>query len=169
MTDINGVRISTKLSSGINGGKIVTINANRPYEYNKQRMVWNGKHFAPPESGCVLYLPGAEGQGSVIRDYSYNFSDSGIDTDEELDTTETGINCDADATTAIPVGSIIIIEDEWCYVSATGTTLTVTRGYHGTIATTHDTNKDIRTWLPNHGTITGAVWGKLRSGVPYLD
>ena len=75
--------------------------------------------------------------------YLYNKDDTGIDTDEELDATETAITCDADATTAIPVGSIIHIENELMFVSATGVTLTVTRGYRGTTAATHVTNTDI--------------------------
>jgi len=75
--------------------------------------------------------------------YRYIQVDTGIDTDEALDTSETGIDCDADATTAIPVGSVIHVENEQMYVSATGTSLTVIRGFNGTTAATHTTNKDI--------------------------
>lgn len=170
MYTLNGVRNGVgKGAPVINGGKQARINANYPYDYDKWRMAWNGNHLAPPEPGSVLYLPGVPGQGSVIQDFSYNFTDSGIDTDEELDAVETGVNCDADATTAIPIGSIIIVESEWMLVSATGTTLTVTRGYHGTTAATHATNQDIRTWKPNNGTIAGAVWTRLPSGLWVLD
>ena len=70
--------------------------------------------------------------------------DTGIDTDEALDADEAAIDVDADATTAIPVGTIIRIENELYYVTATGTTLTVVPGYGRTTATTHATNKDIK-------------------------
>jgi len=69
--------------------------------------------------------------------------DSGIDTNEPLDSSEVGIDCDADATSAIPVGTIAQIDEEMMLVSATGTTLTVSRGYGGTTAATHSTNADI--------------------------
>ena len=120
---------------------------------------------------------------------SFTYNDTGIDTDEALDDSETGIDCDADATTAIPVGSIIKIDTEFMFVTATGTTLTVVRPN----PVAHDTNADIYKkvnncvlWLPgqdgpqsatirdrsgynNHGTITGAVWARLPSGLWYLD
>lgn len=70
-------------------------------------------------------------------------TDTGIDTDEGLTAGETDIDCDADATTAIPVNTIIRIENELYYVTATGTTLTVVAGYGRTTQTTHVTNKDI--------------------------
>lgn len=72
--------------------------------------------------------------------------DSVIDTDEVLDATEDGVDCDGDATTAIPAGSIIRVETELMYVSATGTSLTVVRGYLGSTAATHTTNQDIYVW-----------------------
>ncbi len=171
MPIINGVinKVSQNSPLVINGGKTAIINGNRPYGYDKWRMVWNGNHFAPPESGSVLYLPGYPGFGSVIHDFSTNYSDSGIDTNEELTAVETGIDCDADATTAIPVGTVIQIESEKCMVTATGTTLTVNRGYGGTVATTHNTNIDILGWLPNNGTITGATWVRLPSGLSILN
>ena len=171
MTVINGVinRVAPRTVVGINGAQYIEQNGIGARDYNKWRMSWNGNHLAPPESGDVLYLPGNPGFGSTIFDYSYNFNDSGIDTDEALDADETGIDCDADATTTIPVGSIIIIGTEWCKVTATGTTLTVLRGYPGTVATTHATNQDIRVWLPNNGTITGAVWTRLPSGLGVLN
>ncbi len=169
MPTINGVRnevaIPRRPTVAINGGKSDFINGNPPYGYNKWRMMWNGNCLAPPDPSCVLYLPGVPGFGTTIFDYSYSFSDSAIDTDEALDISETGVDCDADATTAIPIGSVIIIESEWMYVTATGTTLTVIRGYHGTTAATHATNQDIRVWIPNHGTISGATWVRLPNGL----
>jgi hypothetical protein len=113
--------------------------------------------------------------------------DSGIDTDEALDASETAIDCDADATAAIPAGSRIRIDNEYMRVTGTGTTLTVVRDGN---AATHDTNADIYLirksscvlWLPgqddarsarirdrsgykNHGTIYGATWERLPSGL----
>ena len=90
-------------------------------------------------------------QNTLAKPYNHlvMFLDSGIDTDEPLDLTETGILCDADATTAIPVGSIISIANDSGYgnelmkVTGTGTTLTVTRGALGSTAAVHATNKDI--------------------------
>jgi hypothetical protein len=75
--------------------------------------------------------------------YRYINDDTGIDTDEALDTTETDITMDADASSAMPVGSIIEIESEKCEVTATGTTVTVIRGVHGSTAANHGTNKDV--------------------------
>ncbi len=70
-------------------------------------------------------------------------ADSGIDTNEAVDASETGIDVDPTAATAIPVGTIIRIDNELMYVSVTGTTLTVVRGYLQTTATTHDTATSI--------------------------
>lgn len=70
-------------------------------------------------------------------------TDSGIDADEAIDASETGIDVTPTATTAIPVGTIIRIDNELMYVSVTGTTLTVVRGYLQTTATTHDTATSI--------------------------
>lgn len=81
---------------------------------------------------------------SMEIDFYPSDTDSGIDTDEALDASETGVDCDADATSAIPVGTIIKIENELMYVTATGTSLTVSRGYLGTTATTHVTDTDIK-------------------------
>lgn len=75
--------------------------------------------------------------------YRYVADDTGIDTDEALDATETGVDCDADASTPIPVNSIIYIESEKMLVTATGTSLTVIRGYLGSTAATHSTNTDV--------------------------
>lgn len=70
-------------------------------------------------------------------------ADSGIDTNEAVDNSETGIDVTPTAATDIPVGTIIRIDNELMYVSVTGTTLTVVRGYLQTTATTHDTATDI--------------------------
>jgi hypothetical protein len=70
--------------------------------------------------------------------------DSGINTNEALDGTELGIDCSADASTAIPRSSIIKIDNEKMFVNTTGTTLTVgPRGFDGTTADAHSTNADI--------------------------
>ncbi len=172
MPTINGVlnEVSPfKSPLVINGERARVVNGLRHSGYDKWRMGWNGHHFAPPDVGSVLYLPGVPGFGSTIFDYSWNFSDSGIDTDEALDASETGIDCDADASSACPVGSIINVEGELMKVTGTGVTLTVIRGYHGSTPATHDTNKDIFVWVPNNGTIIGATWKRLSSGIYYLD
>lgn len=84
---------------------------------------------------------------SMEIDFDPEDEDSGIDTAEPLDASETGVDCDANATTAIPVGTIIKIENELMYVTAVSATtpfpLTVSRGYGGTTATTHITDTDI--------------------------
>ncbi len=91
--------------------------------------------------------------------YRYIQDDTGIDTNEELDATETDITMDADATSAMPVGSIIEIESEFCEVTATGTTITVIRGVLSTTAATHSTNTDvfIRKWTPASTTVAGVL------------
>ena len=80
---------------------------------------------------------------SMAIDFWPADEDSGIDTDEALDSGEEAIDCDADATTAIPVGTIIRIESELYYVTATGTTLTVESAYGRSSNAAHATNKDI--------------------------
>ncbi len=70
-------------------------------------------------------------------------TDSGIDANEAIDASEIGIDVTPTAATAIPVGTIIRFDNELMYVSATGTTLTVVRGYLQTTATTHDTGTSI--------------------------
>ena len=75
-------------------------------------------------------------------------ADTGIDTSEALDATETGIDVDGNPTSAILVNDIIVIGSEKMLVtaSATGPNLvTVTRGYAGSTAATHSTNADIYT------------------------
>ena len=69
--------------------------------------------------------------------------DSGIAANEAIDAAETAIDVTPTAATAIPVGTIIRIDNELMYVSVTGTTLTVVRGYLQTTATTHDTGTSI--------------------------
>ncbi len=82
-------------------------------------------------------------QVSMEIDFFPSDVDTGIDTDEALTAGETDIDVDADATDDIPVGTIIRIENELYYVTATGTTLTVVPGYGRSTATTHVTNTDI--------------------------
>lgn len=75
-------------------------------------------------------------------------TDSGIDTDAALTTIDqTTVTWDADASTAIPAGTIVRIESELMYVSSTaavgGLTSIVVRGYLGTTAATHTTNQNV--------------------------
>ncbi|MFA5937261.1 MAG: LamG-like jellyroll fold domain-containing protein [Candidatus Paceibacterota bacterium] len=150
-----------------NGAVVPGSNGAKGRAYTGFRSSWNGNLFSPPpSSGCVLNLSGHPGVGTVISDLSYNFSDSGIDTDEALDAGELAIDCDADATVPIPVGSIIRIGTELRKVTATGTTLTTV--LYGA-SETHDTNQDIFVWIPNNGTITGALWKRLPSGLWYIS
>ncbi len=80
---------------------------------------------------------------SMVIDTKPSDDDSGIDTNEAVDSSETDIDVTPTATTAIPVGTIIRIDNELMYVSVTGTTLTVVRGYLQTTATTHTTATSI--------------------------
>ncbi len=153
-----------------NGAVVSSSQGRRLGEYDRWGMSWNGNLFAPPDSSsCVLYFPGYPGAEKFGVDFSSNFLDSAIDTDEELTAVETDVDCDADATTAIPVGSVIRVEDELMYVSATGTTLTVIRGYAGSHAATHATNADIYRRTANNGGATNALRRRLPSGLWYLD
>ena len=75
-----------------------------------------------------------------------NQVDTGIDTNEALDTSETVIDLDADPTNKIGVGDIITIDSEKMLVTAiddSPTNITVTRGYAGTTAATHNTNANV--------------------------
>jgi len=82
--------------------------------------------------------------GTSGKIYRYVKDDTGIDTDEALDTTEVAITCDADASSAILANSIIIADSELMFVTSVATTtLTVVRGFRGTTAAEHDTNKDL--------------------------
>jgi hypothetical protein len=89
--------------------------------------------------------------------------DSGLDTDEVLDATETDITMDADPSSVIVAGDYILIESEIMYVnasSATGYLLTVTRGVLGSTAATHVTNTD--TYIHNiGGPATSGFWVEL--------
>ncbi len=167
----NGKRVGADYRTVINneGAVFHSSNGRRLSSLNRWgKMSWNGHMFAPPPSGSVLYYPGIPGVGSTIYDFSWNFSDSGINTAEALDISETAIDVSADPTTAIPVGSIIRIDSELMYVTASAEPLVVIRGYKS-VAATHDNTKDIFVWVPNNGTITGAAWGQLPSGLPYLS
>lgn len=121
--------------------------------------------------------------------------DTGIDTNEELDASETAITMDADASSAIAAGNVIHIEAEDMLVTSVVTvTVNVERGYANSDAATHTTDQDVlRTdtastvlWLPgqddafsstirdrsgfgNDGTITGATWMRTGKGLWYLN
>lgn len=61
---------------------------------------------------------------------------------EALDTSETGV--DVDDGTAVEVGDVIVVDREQMLVTAISTnTWTVTRGYNGTTAATHDDNTEV--------------------------
>lgn len=70
------------------------------------------------------------------------YRDSGTDTAEVLDATETGV--DVVDGTALAVGQTILVESEQMYITAiSSNTLTVERGVNGTTAATHATAKDV--------------------------
>lgn len=70
------------------------------------------------------------------------YEDSGTDTAEELDATETGVDVVSGA--ALAVGLTMLVELEQMYVTAIASnTATVKRGVNGTTAATHATSKDI--------------------------
>ena len=77
---INGIinQVKPKTQVSVNGASFSDINGIRQYGYDKWKMVWNGNHFAPPDVGSVLYLPGVPGFGSTIFDYSGNGNDGTI-------------------------------------------------------------------------------------------
>ncbi len=121
--------------------------------------------------------------------------DSGLDTNEELDNSETDITMDADASSILAAGDVIHIEaEDMQVVSVSTVTVTVVRGYAGSSAVTHVTNTDVfltntastTLWLPgqddpqsstirdrsgfgNDGTITGATWVRNSKGLWGLD
>lgn len=123
-----------------------------------------------------------------------SLGDTGIDTDEALDASETDITMNADASSAISAGDVIRIEDEFMSVTNVVTvTVTVVRGY-GSTAVTHTTNQDVliintantvlylegqddaigstirdTSGFGNNGAITGAVWARTGQGLWYLD
>ena len=101
--------------------------------------------------------------------YRYVADDTGIDTDEALTTSDTGLTCDADASTAIPAGSVICVESEQMYVSATGTALTIVRGYNGTTPATHVTNTNIYIykWAAATTSVAGVTDLKEFGGIMY--
>lgn len=101
--------------------------------------------------------------------YFYATDDTSVDTNEAVDASETGIDVTPDATTAIPVNSIILIDSELMQVNATGTTLTVTRGYGGTTAATHNINTSIYLykWDAATTTLAGVTAMAEYNGVLY--
>ena len=144
---------------------------------------------APFRQSRASYLP-------KFRPRSFkSLGDTGIDTNEELDDSETDITMDADASSAMPAGSVIRIEDEFMLVVSVATvTVTVARGHASSTAATHTTNQDVlivntvntvlslsgqkdpfgSQWTDesgngNHGTLSGAVWAKNAKGLPVVS
>lgn len=93
-----------------------------------------------------LKLVGEFGHGDGSADPT---RDSGTDTAEALDATETGV--DVVDGTKLKVGYTIKVESEQMYVTAVASnTATVERGVNGTTAATHTTGKDVRIYqYPN--------------------
>ena len=98
------------------------------------------------EAGVIhIFIPKSATPYHYIYNRTSGNTDTGINTNEPLDASETGVDVTPIATTAIPIGSLIKINDEYMQVTATGWTLTVVRAPN---ATTHDTNQDI--YILNH-------------------
>ena len=124
--------------------------------------------------------------------------DSGLDTNEELDNSETDITMDADASSILSAGDVIHIEaEDMQVVSVSTVTVTVVRGYAGSSAVTHVTNTDVFLtntastvlWFPgqddpqsttirdrsghrNNGTLKAAgspAWVRTDKGLTVLD
>jgi len=71
-------------------------------------------------------------------------TDTAVDTDEALDASETVIDVDVNPSGKIGAGDIVTIDSEDMLVASIASdTITVTRGYAGTTAATHNTNADI--------------------------
>lgn len=119
-----------------------------------------------------------------------SFDDTGFNTNEELDISETDITMSADASSILAAGDIILIEEEFMLVTAVVTvTVSVERG-HGSDAATHTNPQDVFIvntantvlWLPgqddpqsatirdrsgfgNDGVITGTTWVQNSKGL----
>ena len=168
----NGKRVGADYRTVINNNGAVfdSSNGKRLSSLNRWgNMTWDGHHFAPPDSGSVLYFPGIPGVGTTITDFSHSFSDSGINTAEELDASETAIDVSADPTSAYSTGDVIRIDDELMYVTSSAEPTLVIRGYEGSHAATHSNPSDIYVRTKNDGTITGAIWKQRPTGLWYLD
>ena len=127
--------------------------------------------------------------GITFRPTDQHLEDTGINTNEEVASGETDIDVTPDATTAIPVGTVIKIDSENMTVTATGNTLTVVRQDAVTHSTATDIYKLVQScvlWLPgqddpqsatirdrsgygNDGAITGATWAQTGQGLWLLD
>lgn len=121
--------------------------------------------------------------------------DTGLNTNEELDNSETDITMDADASSILSAGDVIHIEAEDMLVTSVVTvTVNVERGYANSDPVIHTTNQDVFMtntaetvlWLPgqddaqsstirdisgkkNHGALSNTTWLKNSKGLSYLD
>ncbi len=134
-------------------------------------------------------------QGITFRPQSVqSFDDTGLNTNEELDASETDITMGADASGDLSAGDIILIEEEFMLVTGVVTvTVSVERG-HGSDAVTHTNPQDVFKvntantvlWLPgqddpfsstirdrsgngNDGALSNTTWLKNSKGLSYLD
>lgn len=163
------MRVSPYRSVVSDNGAVVSSSGSRLGRVNQWAGSWNGNLFAPPPADSVLYLPGHPGVGSTITDFSRSFSDSGINTNEALDDSELDVDVDADPTSVISTGDVIRVEDEFMYVTSSAQPILVLRGWDGSHAVEHTTGKDIYVRTKNDGTIDGATWRRLPSGLWVLS
>ena len=76
--------------------------------------------------------------------YWTDAADSGINANEAIDTSETTIDVTPDPRTALVAGDVIRIESEFMLVTGSdATTITVIRGYRGSVGVSHSTSTDI--------------------------
>lgn len=110
-------------------------------EYPKTKiMTKSGGDYSFPSQEEGVQIAGLWGYGT--GDTATPYTDSGTNTAEELDASETGV--DVGDGTALAVGQTILVESEQMYITAISTnTLTVVRGVNGTTAATHATSKDV--------------------------
>jgi len=86
------------------------------------------------------------------------YVDSGIDTAEVLDASETGVDVATGGGASFAVGQTILIESEQMYITGKSIdTLTVVREVNGTTAATHATGKDIYVYQYPRGIVRACL------------
>ena len=140
LTETDGTIVATAKSLGQDGDVTFTAVTD-----------WASNHFGAAQHKY--------GENLAIDDV-----DTGLDTAEGLDATETDITMDADPSSAIVAGDHIIIDTEVMRVessSATNTLLIVTRGVLGSTAATHSTNADTFIYRFDCPSSTRGFWLKM--------
>jgi len=102
----------------------------------------------------------------IFRTNNLDNVDTLVDTAETLTTTDTTITVDGNPTGKIAVGDLIVVDSEAMMVGAINAappTVTVTRGYAGTTAATHETGAGIsaRHYIEVQSRVDGGSWAYL--------